>query len=315
MGRLYIICGLLAAFIALSYGADKCENESWDLTCWRKKKFTQKDMCYKAEGKQKCAETCNLCNEKCGISKVSQSRIVNGVEAKEGAWPWIASLQLQGKHFCGATILTPKWVLAASHCVQPLKNMPNAMDAFTVTLGAHDITKSEPKQQTIKVKRFIIHKDYDTRVMMADIALLELETPAMFNDRVVTPCLPNEGSYPPKDLKCVVAGWGITKFPSSNTASKLQQTILPVVGTPHQGCHNNKEVVCVGNGFTKTSEGKQQPNACQGDSGGPLVCQLPSGQWRLEGVASYVHTYCKYYTAYAPVNKYMPWIKQYVPGL
>ena len=80
------------------------------------------------------------------------------------------------------------------------------MSAFTVTVGAHDISKSEPHQQTIKVKRFIMHKNYDTSVMEADIALLELEKPAQFNERVVTPCLPNEGSYPPKDLKCVVAG-------------------------------------------------------------------------------------------------------------
>jgi len=62
-------------------------------------------------------KTCELCdrqNSKCGISTVSQSRVVNGEEAKEGAWPWIASLQISrygvNQHFCGGTILTPKWV-------------------------------------------------------------------------------------------------------------------------------------------------------------------------------------------------------------
>jgi len=107
-------------------------------------------------------------------------------------------------------------------------------------------------------------------------------------------------------------GWGTTTHPG-DSPDKLQQTILPVVGTPHTGCHNNKEVVCVGYGFGNGADGKQHPNACRGDSGGPLVCQQVDGRWQLEGVASYVYTYCKHCTAYAPVNKYLSWIKEHVP--
>ena len=48
---------------------------------------------------------------------------------------------------------------------------------------------------------------YNKRFMLlADIALIELYRPAFFNNRVVVPCMPNEGSYPPKGKKCVVAG-------------------------------------------------------------------------------------------------------------
>jgi len=77
-----------------------------------------------------CNKTCGTCNGsggggngggngggggggsgQCGVSKVPQSRIVNGDDAQPGAWPWIASLQLiTGAHFCGASIISPKWV-------------------------------------------------------------------------------------------------------------------------------------------------------------------------------------------------------------
>jgi len=74
--------------------------------------------------KNYCRKTCGTCNgsgnggsggggneRQCGISKVTQSRVVNGVEAQPGAWPWIASLQtISGFHFCGGSILTPYWV-------------------------------------------------------------------------------------------------------------------------------------------------------------------------------------------------------------
>ena len=65
----------------------------------------------KSQYTTKISSTTNPASGKCGISKVSQSRIVNGDEAQEGAWPWIVSLQKSsGFHFCGGSILTPTWV-------------------------------------------------------------------------------------------------------------------------------------------------------------------------------------------------------------
>uniref|UniRef100_A0A7M5X1N2 Peptidase S1 domain-containing protein n=4 Tax=Clytia hemisphaerica TaxID=252671 RepID=A0A7M5X1N2_9CNID len=257
----------------------------------------------------------NNANAKCGISKVAQSRIVNGVEAKAGAWPWIVSLQSSGgsrTHFCGGTILTPNWILTASHCVERNKNNPGY---FHVVAGAHDKSRQESSKQKAVGKRVIMHPNYGQGgALNADVALIELRTPLRLNDRVVKACMPQQGVYPKVGKNCYIAGWGTTTHPG-NSPNRLQQAKLPVVGTPHRGCHNNREVVCVGLGFGKQSDGKQHPNACRGDSGGPLMCQQSNGSWTVEGVASYVYTYCKYYTAYAPVNKYLPWIKQYVPNL
>ena len=110
-------------------------------------------------------------------------------------------------------------------------------------------------------------------------------------------------------------GWGSTENVARYTPERLQQASLPVVKSPHKGCRFYREVVCVGHGFGNQTDGTQYPNACRGDSGGPLMCQRKDGSWQVEGVASFVHTYCKYYTAYTPVNKFLFWIKQYVAGL
>jgi len=92
----------------------------------------------------------------------------------------------------------------------------------------------------------------------------------------------------------------------------LQQAQLPVVQSPHKGCHNSKEAVCVGYGLGKQPNGRQHPNGCRGDSGGPLVCQQDDGRWQFEGVLSYVYSFCEAYTAYTPVNKYLDWIKSFI---
>ena len=57
----------------------------------------------------------------CGTQMFStsgQSRIVNGVNADEGEWPWIASFRdANNGHRCGASLLNEEWALTAAHCM------------------------------------------------------------------------------------------------------------------------------------------------------------------------------------------------------
>ena len=101
------------------------------------------------------------------------------------------------------------------------------------------------------------------------------------------------------------SGWGRTSYPGKGVANTLMQARMPVV--PSKSCKYNPEVVCVG--FGKVSG----PNACSGDSGGPLMCRNSDNTWTVHGVASFVVRLCKYYTAYSPNSKYLPWIRKYVP--
>ena len=45
-----------------------------------------------------------------------QSRIVGGQQASEGEFPWQVSLQQYGRHFCGGSLISTKYVMTAAHC-------------------------------------------------------------------------------------------------------------------------------------------------------------------------------------------------------
>lgn len=63
----------------------------------------------------------------CGKSLSSAStRIVGGTDAVNGAWPWQVSLQIQGHHVCGGSIISNSWILSAAHCFDKWALVPQS---------------------------------------------------------------------------------------------------------------------------------------------------------------------------------------------
>uniref|UniRef100_A0A8C1RSE3 Peptidase S1 domain-containing protein n=1 Tax=Cyprinus carpio TaxID=7962 RepID=A0A8C1RSE3_CYPCA len=60
-----------------------------------------------------------LCLPDCSTAISAESlwlRIVGGTEAVKNQWGWQTSLQYQGNHVCGGAIISPRWVITATHC-------------------------------------------------------------------------------------------------------------------------------------------------------------------------------------------------------
>ena len=60
-----------------------------------------------------------MASDTCGVTAIAPSvsvRVVGGVEAVPHSWPWMVSLQADGRHNCGGSLINSQWVLTAAHC-------------------------------------------------------------------------------------------------------------------------------------------------------------------------------------------------------
>lgn len=119
--------------------------------------------------------------EGCGYSNETLNRIVGGVPAKLGQWPWMtligyrdASGEVGFK--CGGSIITKRHILTAAHCIRS--------DLALVRLGEHDTdTDTETQHIEINVVNMVKHPKYDKKDGHSDLAILTLERDIPFTSR------------------------------------------------------------------------------------------------------------------------------------
>uniref|UniRef100_A0A8C3IB36 Peptidase S1 domain-containing protein n=1 Tax=Chrysemys picta bellii TaxID=8478 RepID=A0A8C3IB36_CHRPI len=242
----------------------------------------------------------------CGIrgskSPSYTDRITGGVSAQDGEWPWQASLQLNGIHRCGATLISDTWLVTAAHCFRGQLNPLR----WTASFG----TVLRPPKSRRSVRNIIIHEKYTNTSPNHDydIAVVQLSSPVEFTSDIRMVCLPEEFYVFPHDTTCFVTGWGAlqNQGPSINN---LRRGEVKIIGTD---ICNRAEVY---NGAIKPGmvcagylEGKI--DACQGDSGGPLVTEDRRGIWYLVGIVSWGDECAKPNKpgVYTRVTYYRDWI-------
>ncbi|XP_053528227.1 ovochymase-2 [Artibeus jamaicensis] len=212
------------------------------------------------------------------------SRIVGGSQVVKGSYPWQVSLKRRQKHICGGTIISPQWVVTAAHCVANR----NSASALNITAGKHDLSHTEPGEQTLTIESIIIHPYFSTKKPMDyDIALLKMAGAFHFGQSVGPMCLPEPGEQFKPGLICTTAGWG--RLTEDGILSQvLQEVNLPILTQEECAAAllTLKKPIS-GRTFLCTGFADGGRDACQGDSGGALMCRNKKGTWTLAGVTSW----------------------------
>ena len=189
--------------------------------------------------------------ETCGVA-TAKFRIVGGQDAQLGQFPWLVNLgyqqdgQGEALFKCGGTLVGPRHVVTAAHCVTQL---PRGFSLTTVRVGEHDLDKEEDCEgceppQDISIDQITFHPSYGKpQAFQNDIAVIKLSRAVTENDQVHPICLPLQddadnyidvGRSGAADTFVEVAGWGATTITGRKPATVLQ--VLQVNVTDSASC-------------------------------------------------------------------------------
>ncbi|XP_072316578.1 suppressor of tumorigenicity 14 protein homolog [Eucyclogobius newberryi] len=243
----------------------------------------------------------------CGTRPYKLNRIVGGQNAELGEWPWQVSLHFKTYgHACGASILSPKWLLSAAHCFITQSQANRMSSNWQSYSGMQDQYKHDDVQRR-SIRRIITHQDYNQMNFDYDIALLELSEPLEFTNSIQPICLPSSSHVFPAGMSCWVTGWGAMRE-GGRAAQVLQKASVKIINdtvcnTVTEGQVTSR-MMC--SGFLAGGV-----DACQGDSGGPLVCFEESGKWFQAGIVSWGEGCARRMKpgVYSRLTKLREWIK------
>ncbi|XP_043462050.1 serine protease 44-like [Leptopilina heterotoma] len=247
------------------------------------------------------------CGSKNGPQKISDSdRIVGGHSTKIGEWPWIVALFNAGRQFCGGSLIDNIHILTAAHCVVNMNSWDVAR--LTVRLGDHNIkTSTEVRHIERRVKRVVRHKNFNSRTLYNDVALLTLNEPVEFSEQIRPICLPS-GRDLYNHQEATVIGWGSLRE-SGPQPAVLQQVTIKIWSNAE--CKVKYGAAAPG-GIVDSflCAGQAQKDSCSGDSGGPLM--VNDGRWTQVGIVSWGIGCGKgqYPGVYTRVTHFLPWISK-----
>ncbi|GLC39881.1 hypothetical protein PLESTB_001312200 [Pleodorina starrii] len=197
----------------------------------------------------------------------SSYRILGGNDADQNRYRFIASLRdLNGRHFCGGSLLAPSVVLTAAHCLQSASD--GSLRTPTVHIGRYYTETSDQQGHDVrKCVTSVVHPGWSFTRGQNDLALCFLDSPSSRPTMMLVPG--NLRLYAQTSL--VVVGFGAKQEGGGNYDTLQEAVVYPqdvkACNSTYGGLIGSSQI-CAG----RAAGGV---DACQGDSGGPLL--LPRG--------------------------------------
>ncbi|XP_029013696.1 transmembrane protease serine 9-like [Betta splendens] len=183
----------------------------------------------------------------CGQAALN-TRILGG-NSSAGMWPWMVSLQRNGSHVCGGTLVAVDSVLSDASCISSSSKPSD----WTAVLGLLSQYGSNPNQVSLNVTNITL-----SNLTGSNIAVLHLASQPTLSNYIQPICL-GDGQTFAVGSTCWAAGWSSGR---GGVQGILQETQTSVVNC---GNSSTSGSICTG-----------AITLDQGDAGGPLMCKLGS---------------------------------------
>lgn len=222
-----------------------------------------------------------------------RTKIVGGRRANIKNYPFLVAIITTQRSnsfddcLCSGTILNPKWILTAGHCLYKDSQKMKMYDiyALSIVAGSTNCYNLDESAQIIRIKSYTVHPNFvmkekdGSATSKNDIALLLLEDDIQYGYLIkpvnlITPIVLHKSNLlQSSGTQCEAMGWGLQNESDLSGPSELYKVNLPIM--VNQKCAillqrnkievNNDQIIC-------TLDPAGHKDVCQGDSGGPLIC-------------------------------------------
>ncbi|XP_031777809.1 glandular kallikrein, prostatic-like [Nasonia vitripennis] len=252
--------------------------------------------------------------------------VTGGEDAYPGQFPYQVSIEYklnpivgEYKHVCGGAIINQNWVVTSAECITLIPSIGQ----IQIKAGKHELKFDSKYVQKSNVAVKLVHKDYRGSLINPikpyNIALLKLETPLKFSDRVQPVKLPKPFLLPKGNG--LLTGWGSISTGLIPVLPKVLQVANVTILT-EETCEDALRVVAPISTLTDiqfcTGPLSETKTICIGDAGSPLVqlkCDTDADSQSpvLIGIASWSPYPCGKTgspTVFTLVSAFVSWIEE-----
>lgn len=227
---------------------------------------------------------------------------------------FVEGLQATDGYACSGTVVAPRVVLTAGHCVEDIESSSLVEpDLVRVATGISNL-KHVPEDKISEVERVLVNPHFSPSKLHSDSGLLIL-TKAVTATPIALATKAETSLYE-AGTKLTVAGWGIDNRHKETIPAQLQAATVPVEESSRcqKGIRRIYPFLDPSLQVCTIDAPKFHITPCHGDSGGPAMAHRADGSLVEVGVTSMGDATCKPTTpaVYTRVDEIQPWVQRWI---
>jgi secreted trypsin-like serine protease len=259
-----------------------------------------------------------------GSSRVTNPRatasVIGGHDTTVETYPslvYIEGVQATAGYACTGTVVAPRVVLTAGHCVEDIESSsivePQLIGVVSGVSNLERITKANVTQ----VIQTLAYPGFNPTELNGDAGLLILATPV-----AATP-IKLAGKAEPGLLRAgrnlKIAGWGIDEFDTEHAPSQLHAATVPIdkASNCRQGTILFDPFYEPSGQFCTLDTQNHQVIFCHGDSGGPAIATTSGGTPVEVGIISLNDGICNPSSpaVYTRADQISTWVQRWIDAV